>query len=86
MRRPRQLLAAGDPWGSHDCLHTDLVQAAVEMAVAMRGELAQQVVVHADRGCQCTSAQLARLAREHNLARSVGRTALCWDNAQQESF
>ena len=35
---------------------------------------------------QYTSAQLARFAREHNLARSVGRTAVCWDNAQQESF
>ena len=33
-------------------LHTDLVQAAVAMAVAMRGELAEQVVLHADRGCQ----------------------------------
>ena len=35
---------------------------------------------------QYTSAQLARFAREHNLVRSVGRTAVCWDNAQQESF
>ncbi|EID14344.1 integrase catalytic subunit [Mycobacterium xenopi RIVM700367] len=73
-------------WAIDDYLHTDLVQAAVEMAVAMRGELAEQVVLHADRGCQYTSAQLARFAREHNLARSVGRTAVCWDNAQQESF
>ena len=32
-----------------------------------------------------TSAQLARFAREHNLVRSVGRTAV-WDNAQAESF
>ncbi|MBS4730164.1 DDE-type integrase/transposase/recombinase [Mycobacterium sp. SM1] len=72
-------------WGGDECLHTDLVRAAVQRAVAMRGELAQRLVVHADRGCQCTSAQLARLAREH-LARSVGRTALCWDSAQQESF
>ena len=46
------------------------------MAVAMRGELAEQVVLHADRGCQYTSAQLAQFAREHNLARSVGRTAV----------
>ncbi|MBS4727452.1 IS3 family transposase [Mycobacterium sp. SM1] len=73
-------------WAIDDCLRTDLVQGALEMAVAMRGEPAQQVVVHADRGCQYTSAQLARLAREHNLARSVGRTGVCWDNAQQESF
>ena len=73
-------------WAVDDYLHTDLVQAALEMAVAMRGELAGQVVMHADRGCQYTSAQLARFAREHNLARSVGRTGVCWDNSQQESF
>ena len=29
--------------------------------------------------------ELARFAREHNLIRSVGRTAVCWDDAQQES-
>lgn len=73
-------------WAIGEYLHTDLVQAALEMAVAMRGELAEQVILHADRGCQYTSAQLARFARRHNLARSVGRTAVCWDNAQQESF
>jgi len=73
-------------WAIDDYLHTDLVTAALAMAVAMRGELAAQVILHADRGCQYTSAQLARFAREHNLARSVGRTAVCWDNAQAESF
>ncbi|MBY0440714.1 MAG: hypothetical protein K2Q25_01045 [Mycobacteriaceae bacterium] len=41
------------------------------MAVAMRGELAVRDVLHADRGCQLTSAQLARFAHDHNLARSV---------------
>ncbi len=35
-------------WALDDYLHTDLVQAAVEMAVAMRGELAGQVILHAD--------------------------------------
>jgi len=73
-------------WAIDEYLHTDLVQGALEMAVAMRGELADQVVLHADRGCQYTSTQLARFARAHNLARSVGRTAVCWDNAQAESF
>jgi putative transposase len=73
-------------WAIDEYLHTDLVQAALEMAVAMRGDLAEQVILHADRGCQYTSAQLARFAREHNLIRSVGRTAVCWDNAQAESF
>jgi len=49
------------------------------MAAAMRGELVEEVVLHADRGCQYTSAQLARFARGHNLVRSGGRTAVCWD-------
>ncbi|ETW22632.1 IS3 family transposase [Mycobacterium gastri] len=58
-------------WAIDDYLHTDLVQAAVQMAVAMRGERAEQVVLHAERGCQYTSVQLARFAREHNLAYSL---------------
>jgi len=37
-------------------------------------------------GCQCTSAQLARFADRHNVARSVARTGVCWDNAAAESF
>lgn len=73
-------------WAIDEHMRTDLVEAALAMAVAMRGELAEQVAFHADRGCQFTSAQLARFARHHNLARSVGRTGVCWDNAQQESF
>jgi hypothetical protein len=32
------------------------------------------------------SAQLAQFAREHNLVRSVCRTAVCWNNAHHESF
>jgi transposase InsO family protein len=73
-------------WAIDEHLHTDLVESAVAMAVAMRGELAEQVIFHADRGCQYTSAQIARFARKHNLVRSVGRTGVCWDNAAAESF
>jgi putative transposase len=73
-------------WAVDEHMHTDLVESAVAMAVAMRGDLADEVILHADRGCQYTSAQLARFAREHNLVRSVGRTGVCWDNAAAESF
>ncbi len=73
-------------WAIDDAMGTDLVTSAVAMAVAMRGELAGEVILHADRGCQYTSAQLARYARDHSLVRSVGRTAVCWDNAAAESF
>jgi putative transposase len=55
-------------------MRTDLVQAALAMAVAMRGELADEVIMHANPGAQYTSGQLARFAREHNLIRSVGHT------------
>ena len=67
-------------------MRTDLVEAALAMAVGMRGELAGEVIVHADGGRQYTSAQLARFARDHNLVRSVGHTAVCWDNAASESL
>ncbi|WP_457147493.1 DDE-type integrase/transposase/recombinase [Mycobacterium sp. URHB0021] len=73
-------------WAIDEHLRTDLVEAALSMAVTMRGEVAQKVILHADRGCQYTSAQLARFGRRHNLARSVGRTGVCWDNAAAESF
>lgn len=73
-------------WAIEEHLHTDLVESALAMAVAMRGGLAEQVVFHADRGCQYTSGQLARFADQHNLVRSVGRTGVCWDNAAAESF
>ncbi len=72
-------------WAIDDHLHTDLVESALTMVVAMRGALAEQVIFHADRGCQYTSGQLARFARKHNLVRSVGRTGVCWDNAAPES-
>jgi putative transposase len=73
-------------WAIEDHMHTDLVESALSMAIALRGELAGQVIFHADRGCQFTSAQLARFTRDHDLRRSVGRTGVCWDNAASESF
>ena len=45
-----------------------------------------QVVFHADRGAQFTSAQLHDVAVELDLLQSVGRTGVCWDNAMSESF
>lgn len=35
---------------------------------------------------QYTSEQLDRAARDLDVRLSVGRTGVCWDNAQQESF
>ncbi|MBK8445831.1 MAG: DDE-type integrase/transposase/recombinase [Micropruina sp.] len=55
-------------------------------AVALRGHLPGKVIFHADRGCQYTSKQIAKLAGELDLLRSMGRTGVCWDNAAAESF
>jgi putative transposase len=73
-------------WAVEDHMRTDLVESALSMAVTMRGHLPGQVIFHADRGTQYTSGQLARFARRHGIAQSVGRTGVCWDNAQAESF
>lgn len=51
-------------WAIDDYLHTDLVQAALTMAVAMHGKLAGQVIPPADQGRQYTAAQRPRFARE----------------------
>lgn len=69
-----------------DRLHTDLVEDAMRKAVAFRHGDTRGAVFHADRGCQYTSAQLTRAATRYDLRLSVGRTGVCFDNAQQESF
>jgi transposase InsO family protein len=72
-----------------DSLHTDVVEDALRRAVAFRAPgtgATAGVIFHADRGCQYTSAQLARVADDLEVRLSVGRTGVCYDNAQQESF
>ncbi|MCI1261059.1 MAG: IS3 family transposase [Tetrasphaera jenkinsii] len=69
-----------------DSLHTDLVEDALRRAVTFRDGDTHGVILHADRGCQYTSQQLHDAAEALNVRLSVGRTGVCWDNAQQESF
>jgi putative transposase len=72
-----------------DTLHTDVVETALRRAVTFRDSgtgSTDGVIFHADRGCQYTSDQLDMVAREVKVRLSVGRTGVCWDNAQQESF
>lgn len=73
-------------WAVDDHMRADLVEAALRMAVTLRGQLPKQVIFHADRGTQYTSAQIADTAVELGLLRSMGRTGVCWDNAGAESF
>jgi transposase InsO family protein len=73
-------------WAIADHLRADLVDQALSMAYVLRGHLPEQVIFHADRGCQYTSAQIADLCADLGLLQSVGRTGVCWDNAATESF
>lgn len=72
-----------------DSLHTDVVETALRNAHTFRDPATGPtagVIFHADRGCQYTSMQLAAVAEDLDVRPSVGRTGVCWDNAQQESF
>jgi len=64
----------------------DLVDQALRQAVALRGTLPETIIFHADQGSQYTSKQIAETAADLGLLRSMGRTGVCWDNAQAESF
>jgi transposase InsO family protein len=66
-------------------LRTELVADALTNAVAARNP-APGVVFHADRGCQYTSGDYARLSADLTVILSSGRTGQCWDNALAESF
>jgi transposase InsO family protein len=66
-------------------LRTELVADALTNAVAAR-DPAPGLVFHADRGCQYTSGDYARLAADLMVTLSTGRTGQCWDNALAELF
>ena len=68
-----------------DHMRTDLVIAALDMA-ARNGRLEPDAIFHTDRGCQYTSEAFARHTKKLGVRRSMGRTGVCWDNAQGETF
>jgi len=73
-------------WAIADHMRTDLVEDALKMAIALRGELPAKVVFHTDRGTQYASEQITIFATENAITRSMGYTGVCWDNAMAESF
>jgi putative transposase len=68
-----------------DHMRTDLVIEALEMA-ARNYPLAEDAIFHSDRGTQYTSEAFGIKTAELGIRRSVGRTGVCFDNAQAESF
>lgn len=68
-----------------DHMRAELVIDALEMA-ARNYTLADGAIFHSDRGTQYTCEAFAAAAGELGIRRSVGRTGVCFDNAQAESF
>jgi transposase InsO family protein len=72
-------------WAIADHMRTELVTAALDMAIAQRRPPAG-VIFHSDRGAQYTSKDFDSYCRRNNVRRSLGRTGICYDNAVAESF
>jgi len=73
-------------WSLADHMRTELVEAAVDAAVFTRGGGVAGTILHADRGSQFTSHDMAQACSGHGLLRSMGATGICWDNAGAESL
>ena len=72
-------------WAMADHLRTELVLAALEMALQRRRPKAG-LVHHSDHGCQYASAAFGRRLREGGLLASMGSVGDSFDNAVAESF
>ncbi|MGX9349248.1 IS3 family transposase [Microbacterium sp. KNMS] len=68
-----------------DRMRSSLAVAALENAVAMRGDVAG-CVVHSDRGSQFRSRRFGHALNRHGLVGSMGRVGAAGDNAAMESF
>ena len=71
-------------WAMEPSLATDLVVAALQMAIAQRGP--ENVIHHSDQGSQYTSLTFGKRCRDAGIALSMGSVGDCYDNAMAESF
>ncbi|WP_157405301.1 DDE-type integrase/transposase/recombinase [Actinopolyspora halophila] len=67
-------------------LSTELSTDCLNSAVGFRGSVVAGVIFHSDRGCQCTSTQLAQRCAKLGIRHLLGRTGICGGNAVVESF
>jgi putative transposase len=72
-------------WAMADHLRTELVLAAVAMALGTRRP-DPGVVLHSDQGCQFTSIAYGDHCRQAGIVPSMGSVGDCYDNAITESF
>jgi transposase InsO family protein len=72
-------------WAIDERMKARLVVAAVEMAVARRGEVAG-CILHSDRGSQFRARKVQRALTRHRMVGSMGQVGSAGDNAAMESF
>jgi putative transposase len=72
-------------WAIDERMKARLVVAALEVAVARRGEVAG-CILHADRGSQFRARKVHRALARHRMVGSMGQVGSAADNAAMESF
>ena len=72
-------------WSMQNHLRTELVTAALQMAIEQR-KPQQGVIHHSDQGCQYTSIEFGSRCRKEGVLPSMGSVGDCYDNALCESF
>jgi putative transposase len=72
-------------WSMADHMRAELVVDALQMAVARRRP-SPGLIHHSDQGSQYVSLAFGQAARDAGIARSMGSTGDCYDNAVAESF
>jgi putative transposase len=74
-------------WCAADHLRSELVEEAINMAIASRRpKPGDGLIHHSDRGVQYASGSFQRLLETHGIACSMSRKGDCYDNAMMESF
>jgi transposase InsO family protein len=72
-------------WQISNRANAQLCIDALEMA-HRNGHVQPDAIFHSDRGCQYSSGAFNACTRGLGVRRSMGRTGVCWDNAQAETF
>lgn len=72
-------------WSMGEKNSTELVEDALKMAAANRGDI-RGVILHSDQGAQYASSSYQQLISDQGMICSMSRKGNCWDNAPMESF
>ena len=72
-------------WAIDSRMKARLVVAAIEMAIARRGDVAG-CILHSDRGSQFRARKVHRTLAHHGMVGSMGNVGTAADNAAMESF